>query len=88
MSNHYHFLVETPDTNLSQGMRQLNGVFTQSMNRKPDIPHLFRDSNYFPQIQSGQSTDASGLASVMVGVRSCILHSFFFKLWIFYPYLV
>jgi putative transposase len=30
MSNHYHLLVETPDANLSQGMRQLNGVFTQS----------------------------------------------------------
>ena len=28
MSNHYHLLVETPDANLSQGMRQLNGVFT------------------------------------------------------------
>ncbi|MFQ3192391.1 MAG: putative transposase, partial [Paraglaciecola sp.] len=27
MSNHYHLLVETPDANLSQGMRQLNGVF-------------------------------------------------------------
>jgi putative transposase len=34
MSNHYHLLVETPDANLSQGMRQLNGVFKQSMNRK------------------------------------------------------
>ena len=33
MSNHYHLLVETPDANLSQGMHQLNGVFTQSMDR-------------------------------------------------------
>ena len=31
MSNHYHLLVETPDANLSKGMRQLNGVFTQSL---------------------------------------------------------
>ena len=29
MSNHYHLLIETPDGNLSQGMRQLNGVYTQ-----------------------------------------------------------
>ena len=30
MSNHYHLLIETHDGNLSKGMRQLNGVFTQA----------------------------------------------------------
>ena len=34
MSNHYHLLVETPRANLSRGMRHLNGVFTQSFNRR------------------------------------------------------
>ena len=34
MSNHYHLLVETPDANLSRGMRQLNGVYTQAFNRR------------------------------------------------------
>jgi putative transposase len=34
MSNHYHLLVETPDANLSRGMRQLNGEYTQAINRK------------------------------------------------------
>jgi putative transposase len=33
MSNHYHLLIETPDANLSRGMRQLNGVYTQQFNR-------------------------------------------------------
>lgn len=43
MDNHYHLLVETPDGNLSKGMRQLNGVFTQSMNRKHRrVGHLFQ----------------------------------------------
>ncbi len=28
-TNHYLLLVETPDANLSKGMRQLNGVYTQ-----------------------------------------------------------
>jgi len=28
MDNHYHILIETPDGNLSNGMRQLNGVYT------------------------------------------------------------
>ena len=34
MRNHYHLLIETPDGNLSQGMRQLNGVYTQRFNRR------------------------------------------------------
>jgi REP element-mobilizing transposase RayT len=29
MTNHYHLLMETPDANLSKGMRQLNGAYTQ-----------------------------------------------------------
>ena len=34
MSNHYHLIIETPDGNLSKGMRQLNGVYTQASNRR------------------------------------------------------
>jgi len=34
MTNHYHLLIETPDANLSRGMRQLNGVYTQAFNRR------------------------------------------------------
>lgn len=33
MGNHYHLVVETPEANLAQGMRQLNGVYTQHVNR-------------------------------------------------------
>jgi REP element-mobilizing transposase RayT len=36
MTNHYHLLVETPEANLSRGMRQLNGVTTQAFNRRHD----------------------------------------------------
>ena len=32
MSNHYHLVVETPEANLSSGMRQLNGIYTQRVN--------------------------------------------------------
>jgi len=43
MDNHYHLLIETPDANLSKGMRQLNGVFTQSFNRKHKrVGHVFQ----------------------------------------------
>jgi len=32
MDNHYHLIIETPDANLSRGMRQLNGIYTQKFN--------------------------------------------------------
>lgn len=34
MSNHYHLLIETPDANLSQAMRDINGNYTQWFNTK------------------------------------------------------
>jgi REP element-mobilizing transposase RayT len=43
MANHYHLLIETPKTNLSIGMRQLNGIYTQSFNRRHKrVGHLFQ----------------------------------------------
>lgn len=43
MSNHYHLIIATPDANLSKGMRQLNGVFTQWSNRRyRRSGHLFQ----------------------------------------------
>lgn len=43
MNNHYHLIIETPDGNLSKGMRQLNGVYTQAYNRKHGrAGHIFQ----------------------------------------------
>ncbi|WP_207061705.1 transposase [Motiliproteus sp. SC1-56] len=43
MTNHYHLLVETPDGNLSKGMRQFNGIYTQWINRTHRrVGHLFQ----------------------------------------------
>jgi len=43
MTNHYHLLVETPDGNLSRGMRQFNGQYTQHFNRHHRlVGHLFQ----------------------------------------------
>jgi len=43
MRNHYHLLIETPDGNLAKGMRQLNGVYTQTYNRVHDrVGHVFQ----------------------------------------------
>ena len=43
MTNHYHLVVETPEGNLSKGMRQLNGMFTQASNRRHKrVGHIFQ----------------------------------------------
>ncbi len=43
MTNHYHLMIETPKSNLSQGMRQLNGVYTQKFNRQhARVGHIFQ----------------------------------------------
>ncbi len=43
MDNHYHLLIETPDANLAKGMRQLNGRYTQNVNRAHQrVGHVFQ----------------------------------------------
>jgi REP element-mobilizing transposase RayT len=43
MTDHYHLLIETADGNLIQGMRQLNGLFAQQVNRRHGlVGHLFQ----------------------------------------------
>jgi putative transposase len=43
MTNHYHLLLETQHGNLSRGMRHLNGVYAQYVNRRHAlVGHLFQ----------------------------------------------
>jgi len=43
MGNHYHLLIETPEGNLSSGMRELNGRYTQTYNRRHGrVGHLLQ----------------------------------------------
>lgn len=43
MTNHYHLLLETPEPNLSLGMRQVNGLYGQGFNRRHGrTGHLFQ----------------------------------------------
>jgi REP element-mobilizing transposase RayT len=43
MGNHYHILLETMDGNLSRGMQQLNGVYSQYFNRRHSlVGHVFQ----------------------------------------------
>jgi putative transposase len=43
MDNHYHLMIDTSEANLSAGMRQLNGVYTQRFNRRHRrVGHVFQ----------------------------------------------
>jgi hypothetical protein len=43
MSNHYHLLLETPEGNLSQIMRHINGAYTTYFNvKRKRVGHLFQ----------------------------------------------
>ena len=43
MDNHYHLLLETPEGNLSRGMRRLNGTYTQAFNRRHErVGHVLQ----------------------------------------------
>jgi putative transposase len=60
MTNHYHLLVDTPDGNLAKGMRELNGAYTQRLNRVyQGVGHVFQGRHkaimvekeaYFPEL--------------------------------------
>jgi REP element-mobilizing transposase RayT len=43
LGNHYHLLIETLESNLSRGMKQLNGIYSQKFNNKyKRVGHLFQ----------------------------------------------
>ncbi|MDI6891476.1 MAG: transposase [Actinomycetota bacterium] len=43
MGNHYHLIIETPEGNLSKGMRHLNGLYTQRFNKvNHRVGHVFQ----------------------------------------------
>ena len=55
MDNHYRLLIETPESNLSKGTRQLNGVYTQRFNRwHGRVGHIFQ-SRYTAIIMEKES---------------------------------
>ncbi len=57
MGNHFHLLLETPDSNLVTGMKWMLGVFSQGWNRrrgrKGHVFHLARPGR-FPRVGESQ----------------------------------
>ncbi len=57
MDNHYHFLLETPSANLVEGMKWLQGTYTQRFNsRHKEWGHLFQ-GRYKALLVDGGSGD-------------------------------
>ncbi len=57
MTNHYHVVIATPDGNLSKGMRQLNGVYTQTSNRRHGrVGHLGDHPTGWPRMGCWRSS--------------------------------
>ena len=76
MDNHYHLLMETLDGNLSQGMRQLNGIYTQRFNRRHGrVGHVFQGR--FKAILVGRENYLLELCRYVVlnPVRADVVHS-------------
>lgn len=56
MPNHYHFLLETPDANLSKGMQWLQGTFAMRFNRyHKEMGHVFQGRFKAPLVEPGTS---------------------------------
>jgi hypothetical protein len=74
MDNHYHLLTETPDGNLSFGMRQLNGVYTQLFNKRHKrTGHLFQGRYKAILIQKDSHLLEACRYVVLNPVRACVV---------------
>ena len=55
MTNHYHLLVETPEPNLSDGMRHLNGRYANYFNRRHRlVGHVFQSRFFAIHVDGGK----------------------------------
>ena len=71
MTNHYHLVVETADSNLSRGMRHLNGVYTQRFNRRHGrVGHVFQGRYKAILVQKGAYVLALSRYVVLNPVRA------------------
>ena len=65
MSNHYHLLIETPEPNLTAGMRLLMGTFSQGWNsRHLRRGHVFQGRYKAIPVSGERAADASYLKVV------------------------
>jgi REP element-mobilizing transposase RayT len=76
MDNHYHLLIEMPESNLSRGMRQLNGVYTQRFNRRHGrVGHVFQGRYQAVIVQKESYLLELARYVVLNPVRACMVHT-------------
>jgi putative transposase len=89
MGNHYHLLVETVEANLAQGMRHLNGVYTQYFNRRHHlVGHLFQGRYNAIVVEKEDYLLAVARYTVLNPLRAKIVSSLDDWEWSSYPYLI
>ncbi|MGA2556304.1 MAG: transposase [Verrucomicrobiota bacterium] len=66
MGNHYHLLLETPEANLVDGMKWLQGTYTQRYNRRHGVSgHLFQ-GRYKAAVVDGREKDYLQVVSTYI----------------------
>jgi putative transposase len=76
MTNHYHLLVETPEANICKGMRQLNGVYSQAINRKYlRVGHLFQGRYKAILVEKDAYLLELSRYIVLNPIRACLVQS-------------
>ena len=59
ISNHYHLVIETPDANLSKGMRQLNGVYIGAQGDYRGMVRAYQPGGLEPEVYDCRGSDVS-----------------------------
>jgi REP element-mobilizing transposase RayT len=89
MTNHYHLMIETVDANLSQAMRQLNGLYSQYVNRRHGLAgHLFQGRFHAVLVQKQTYLQALSRYIVLNPVRARMVSSVDEWPWSSHPYMV
>ena len=75
MANHYHLIVETAEANLSEGMRHLNGAYTQFINRTHNKNgHVFQGRYHAVLVQRESHLVELARYVVLNPVRARMVH--------------
>jgi REP element-mobilizing transposase RayT len=74
MTNHFHLVVQTPEPNLGEGMRLLNGLYARVYNRQHGrIDHLFRNRYASRLIETDAHLIATFRYTVLNPVRAGVV---------------
>lgn len=88
MGNHYHLLVETVEANLAQGMRHLNGTYTQYFNRRHRlVGHLFQGRYNAIVVEKEEYLLAVARYTILNPLRAHVVASLDDWDWSSYPYI-